>query len=272
LLAFGEKQPAALAPATWRSIIEHLVGVEWLSEQSPPKAAATLQRYEKLFAADSGDARLQLVLLRLARVKTLKSPDCADAEQAAALIASPTIANRARGLCEWFKADMLLAPYRDRLNEYLANSAKSSKLTVADDAKLLAIQDAYAKAMNSISKASDPKTAENLAAVVAAPLKDVESGRFGRDLTALETESLRLTIDETTKIRGQLYDLISARIFLHAKEWSLNNPAAPLPPNGRAAISAMVECLKPIRFLEVRLADSRLGDDHRDILRACDKR
>src|SRR5205085_1121375 len=130
--------------------------------------------YEKLFADDTDDARAQLVLLRLIRASYQNAPDYSEVEQLAARIANPLLARWARGYCERFKADLLLRPYRDKLEAYLRDPDTSKSLALADDAKLQAIQAAYAAAVESLANSSDPKTIENLNRLCAAPLTDIE--------------------------------------------------------------------------------------------------
>ena len=86
-----------------------------------------------------------------------------------------------------------------------------------------------------------------------------------------ERLQLRLNIEETENIRGQLYKLLDARISLHRDAWKLKDMKQ-APEDFRHAIRQTLDCLKPIRFLEVRFSDVKLDDYLRDFLRACEAR
>jgi serine/threonine protein kinase/tetratricopeptide (TPR) repeat protein len=271
LLALAEQHVAVLSPRERRSLVDLLARVQ--PDASPQKAAPLYQTYEKLFADDNDDSRAQLVLLRLMRSSAMNAVDCPEAEQAAGRITNPQLANWARGYCGKFKADVALRPYRDRLKAYLRDPETSKALTLTDDPKLRTIQDAFATALRSLGMSTDPRTMENLNRLLAAPLDEIESGKWQADLTNLEADSLRLNIEETEKlIRIQLYELLDARIYLHKADWSLKDLKKPLPEEGRAAVGQMVDCLKPLRFVEVRFSDTKMDDYLRDYLRACEAR
>jgi hypothetical protein len=231
-----------------------------------------LQDYERLFAQDSDEARAQLVLFRLARASFLNATTASDAEEAARRITNPVLASWARGYCEKFKADVMLKDYREKLRAYRRDPTTSKALTLADDPKLKEIQLAFAAAVASFSQAGDLKTAENLRKLVEAPLADVESGKWHAPLTNLEAESLRLNIEETERsVRGPLFELLEARLYLHAQTWKLKDNK-PLDAEFRQALEQTRNCLKPMRFVEVRFADPKLDDFLRNFLRACEAR
>ena len=149
----------------------------------------------------------------------------------------------------------------------------SKSLTLADDARLLAIQEAYASALHRLSQAADAKTAENLKSMLAAPLEEIENAKWQANLTSLQSDLLRQNIEETEKlVRGQLYELLDARSHLHRTDWPLKDLKKPLPESGRAALRQMVECLKPLRFIEVRFSEEKMDDYTRDYLRTCEAR
>jgi serine/threonine protein kinase len=272
LLTATAAQAGLLSASQRRTLVDLLLKIQWQAEPSAPKAAKLVQDYESLFADPTDDARAQLVLLRLVRANFSPAPDFHEAEDIAGQIMDPAQAHWARGYCEKFHADALLKPYRLKLQKYRDDPARSKDLTLADDdAKLRKIQDRYAAALDELTKSSDAKTVANLSQLCRAPLAEIESGKWHAALSNLEIEQLRETIEETAAIRGQLYELLDARISLHQADWKLKGQN-PLPADGKASLRLLLDSLKPIRFLEVRFSEVRFDDYVREFLRTCEAR
>jgi hypothetical protein len=221
---------------------------------------------------ETDEGRARLVMFYLLQFSHSHSLDCSLAEEVAARIKESSLASRARGYCERFKANALLRPYRQRLKAYLNAPQANQDLTAADLPHLQSITAGYLAALRHLNQSRDPKTNEHLSRLVSAPLGEIENGAWQSDLSNLETEFLRQIIEETTSLRRTLYDILRAQFHLHGAAWSLDNPRETLPPACQAAVHATIECLQPLRFMEVRFAEATLDDYARDFLRRCEAR
>jgi len=105
-----------------------------------------------------------------------------------------------------------------------------------------------------------------------APLGSIENGAWQSDLSNLETEFLRQIIEETTVLRRTLYDVLQAQFQLHGAAWHLNSDDETLPPECQLAVQEAIECLKPLRFVEVRFSEEKLDESARSFLRLCEAR
>jgi hypothetical protein len=274
LLAFAVDEPGSLTPAERISLIAHLARVEqgrpgWTGQMQ----AQLYQDYEQAIAEQTDEARLQVVLIRLSRAGVINARDCADAEQIASRIASPSLRSSAAGYCQRFKGDELLRSLRERLLAFIGNPDTNKSLTLSDDGTLKAIQQYYADALQQLSKTSDPKTITNLSQLIDASADEIENGKWQQRLTNLEADALRQTIEETREIRKNLCDVLVARIYLHMdKDWPWKDLSKPMPDEEKQTINLAVACLKPARFCEVRFHVNLLEKDATKFLEACEQR
>src|SRR5262249_24550715 len=156
---------------------------------------------------------------------------------------------------------------------YIGNPDTNRSLALSDDGNLKTIQQSYAIALQQLAKSSDPRTLANLDRLVAAPLDEIESGKWHQGLTNLEADALRQTLEETTEIRKRLCDVLVARINLHMdKDWPWKDLAKSMPDDEKQTIQLAITSLKPIRFWEARFQVNVLDKDAIAFLQACERR
>jgi serine/threonine protein kinase len=230
------------------------------------------RQYEKLYPEKSDEALLERVLLTLADTSSPQVRVLRQAEELINEMKQPATVSLARGHCEKFKADLLYGGYRSRVADYVKSPESNSGLTLNDDAKLRAVQHLYAAALHKRDGASDAKTGENLSGIYGMRLQDLEDRRWSRTISPLEAEWLRRTIEDSESVRMTLYRLLTARLYLHGAEWRLNDAKQPLAEEGQAVARQIVECLKPLRFLELYFGEHKLDDYQRQLLQLCESR